>query len=321
MAISVSGPAVIDAAVRRRPSEPLAAYFGHHRCGSTWIHAILEGICANAGWRLAYLPDEDWLGPFQGDLGVFVDRRSVEFLSFVNANIEFVGKLGSFRGFHVVRDPRDMLVSAYYSHLHSHSTEHWPQLVDHRKELQRLSEHEGLLSEMEFSRKYFEHMTRWDYNQDNVLELRLEDIAADPYGHFLRIFGFLGIVGEEPFSKKRQLAFWWRSSLNILWRHRLMPWRSRSRTFPAERLLGIVHHHRFARMAHGRRRGQEDVKSHYRKGISGDWANHFGAEHVARFKASYGDLLIKLGYEDTPDWSPRDRLVPDAREAPASRGR
>ena len=288
--------------------EPLAAYFGHHRCGSTWIHAILEGICANAGWRLTYLPDEEGLGPFYGDLGLAIDRRRVEFLSFVNANIELVGRLKSFRGFHVVRDPRDMLVSAYYSHLHSHSTAYWPELVDHRKELQRLSKKEGLLSEMEFSRKFYGHMMAWDYNQDNVLELRLEDISADPYGHFLRIFDFLGILGEEPFSKKRQLTLWLRSSINLLWRFRVIPLRARTRTMPAERLLGIVHHHRFARMAHGRERGQEDVKSHYRKGVSGDWVNHFNEDHVARFKESYGDLLLKLGYEATPDWSLSDPL-------------
>ena len=40
----------------------------------------------------------------------------------------------------------------------------------------------------------------------------------------------------------------------------------------------------------------------FRKGIIGDWKNHFTAEHVDLFKQSAGDLLIDLGYEPNHDW-------------------
>ena len=39
-----------------------------------------------------------------------------------------------------------------------------------------------------------------------------------------------------------------------------------------------------------------------RKGISGDWRNHFGPDHVRAFKEVAGDMLIRLGYERDLDW-------------------
>jgi hypothetical protein len=55
--------------------------------------------------------------------------------------------------------------------------------------------------------------------------------------------------------------------------------------------------------AGGRAPGEEDVTSHYRKGVPGDWKLHFGPAHIDYFKQHYNDLLLKLGYEQSPDWS------------------
>jgi hypothetical protein len=41
---------------------------------------------------------------------------------------------------------------------------------------------------------------------------------------------------------------------------------------------------------------------HYRKGVAGDWRIHFTSVHIAAFKARYGDLLVKLGYEVDDHW-------------------
>jgi hypothetical protein len=52
----------------------------------------------------------------------------------------------------------------------------------------------------------------------------------------------------------------------------------------------------------GREPGVEDPDSHYRKGIIGDWRNHFDDEALRRFEAVAGPLLSELGYagESTP---------------------
>ena len=52
----------------------------------------------------------------------------------------------------------------------------------------------------------------------------------------------------------------------------------------------------------GRRSGQEDQGSFYRKGIRGDWRNHFSEEDKRQFKEIAGDLLIELGYERDTNW-------------------
>lgn len=52
----------------------------------------------------------------------------------------------------------------------------------------------------------------------------------------------------------------------------------------------------------GRKRGQMDKKSFYRKGVAGDWKNFFSYKDKEIFKKIAGDLLIKLGYEKDYKW-------------------
>lgn len=58
----------------------------------------------------------------------------------------------------------------------------------------------------------------------------------------------------------------------------------------------------FSTFSKGRERGVEDVKSHYRKGISGDHINHFSELHKAICKQRIGHHLIELGYETNLCW-------------------
>lgn len=52
----------------------------------------------------------------------------------------------------------------------------------------------------------------------------------------------------------------------------------------------------------GRNEGQENQKSFYRKGVSGDWRNHFSESDKAVFKSVTGDRLRRLGYERSNSW-------------------
>lgn len=40
----------------------------------------------------------------------------------------------------------------------------------------------------------------------------------------------------------------------------------------------------------------------FRKGQPGEWREHFSAENKRRFKRATGDLLLRLGYEQSADW-------------------
>lgn len=52
----------------------------------------------------------------------------------------------------------------------------------------------------------------------------------------------------------------------------------------------------------GRKQGEENLASHYRKGIIGDWKNHFDQKTGKFFEALYPNLLKKLGYEKSENW-------------------
>ncbi|HUW09082.1 MAG TPA: sulfotransferase domain-containing protein, partial [Anaerolineae bacterium] len=66
---------------------------------------------------------------------------------------------------------------------------------------------------------------------------------------------------------------------------------------PDRVLHSVLEAHSFRVLAGGRQPGEEDTASHYRKGIAGDWRNHFTDAHVERFKAVSNDLVTLLGYE------------------------
>jgi hypothetical protein len=71
----------------------------------------------------------------------------------------------------------------------------------------------------------------------------------------------------------------------------------------------------------GRKRGQADNSKFYRKGIAGDWRNHFTREDMDLFAAEAGDLLVELGYESSADpasWSPADSIPNDLGAASAT---
>jgi hypothetical protein len=73
-------------------------------------------------------------------------------------------------------------------------------------------------------------------------------------------------------------------------------------TIPEERLRTIIAKNSFDNLSGGRDKGEENVKSHYRKGVPGDWVNHFTPEHKHAFKERFNDVLIKTGYEDDDNW-------------------
>jgi hypothetical protein len=67
------------------------------------------------------------------------------------------------------------------------------------------------------------------------------------------------------------------------------------------RLSELVEVYRFDRQTN-RKRGQEDTRSFMRKGIAGDWKNHFSKEAKEVFEHYAGDVLIALGYEKDSTW-------------------
>ena len=68
-----------------------------------------------------------------------------------------------------------------------------------------------------------------------------------------------------------------------------------------DQLRAVIVANRFENIA-GRPRGQEDRSAHERKGVAGDWRNHFTPRVTQAFKARFGGLLVATGYEKNLDW-------------------
>ncbi len=63
----------------------------------------------------------------------------------------------------------------------------------------------------------------------------------------------------------------------------------------------IAEANRFQALA-GREAGDEERASPLRKGVAGDWKNHFTEGNTQAFKERFGQLLIDYGYEEDLDW-------------------
>jgi hypothetical protein len=215
-----------------------------------------------------------------------------------------IAGLGEHRGIHIIRDPRDIAVSAYFSHLHSHSVKEWSELEDYRENLRGMSKDDGLATEIHNRKTEFGQLESWDYRQPQVLEVKFESLADSSYDVVLRAFQHLGLVDESDYSIPQRMKGLFLDVVDGIAGKAgsavTRPFRS-SRITGAE-LLAIAWKFRFQSLAGGRKQGVEDVTSHFRKGRPGDWVNHFTADHKSLFKELYPDLLTTLGYESSNDW-------------------
>lgn len=171
------------------------------------------------------------------------------------------------RRFVVIRDLRDTLISGYFSIKVSHREAFLADPVtEFRERLNQLSFEDGLI----------EVMDEWLPDSARIQESWLE-------------------VGE-PLVRYEDLL---ERDLEILERVLIGECEA---PITSQRLRQVVANTRFEKLAGGRRPGQEDVNAHWRKGIAGDWRNHFTDGVKDAFKQRWGYLLIAAGYEQGLSW-------------------
>ncbi|HEU4952626.1 MAG TPA: sulfotransferase [Holophagaceae bacterium] len=151
---------------------------------------------------------------------------------------------------HIVRDGRGVFVSAWhhnvrsnYEHLKTHGFDDFLD-VTAREWADRVRR----------ARAGAVHLG------DRYLEVRYEDLVADPEPGFARVLRFLG-ADASP-----------------------------------EVVQVCVAAASFETLSQGRKAGEEDKASFFRKGDPQDWRNHLTPAQVARFDALSGGLLGELGY-------------------------
>jgi len=263
-------------------------YFGHHKCASTWIIKLVYDICALTGQRV--FEKQSILIP---SLRETITSRNTDFYVCQTSVYEKICTIKNYRGFHVIRDPRDIITSGYFSHLYSHKTDGWNSLYQHRQQLKKVSKDEGILKEIEFSSYFIDHIMDWNYNDPDILEIKMEDLIVNTKVELIRILNHLNLFDEnQPYGLLEYKII---ELINRLLRktvHKNMPVKLNSKI-----VSSIVEKNTFEKMTGGRKVSKENVKSHYRKGISGDWKNHFKEIHLNFFENTYPGLIEKLGYE------------------------
>lgn len=266
------------------------AYFGHHRCATMWTVAIIRSISRELGVPVAQESRYETLPK---------DIDHAGFLIHLNATRGIVEQLAGrdFKGFHVIRDPRDILVSSYFSDRYSHPV-YREEFEQFRDQLNRMEFDEGLRLELDRRTAELEALASWDFRNPDIYETRYEVLTVRPLEEFTRIMKFLGIpmyaAGAAPMVERARIE------LNRGLR-RLGAGSLHVQGIPHEFLARSIEHRSFDKLA-GRSKGHEDPKSHYRKGVAGDWVNHLQGANKDLFKERWGQLLIDLGYETDRDW-------------------
>ena len=167
--------------------------------------------------------------------------------------------------FVVLRDLRDTLVSYYFSSKVSHALL-TSGMVQTRELLNERSQEQGLILSMRCGiREPARIQQTWVQSREPFL--RYEDLIANDFA-----------ILKSEFIDRLKLPI------------------------TEKQLQAAVDKHRFEKQTGGRPRGQEDVSSHHRKGIAGDWKNHFTPKVTKAFKEAYGQVLIETGYEKDLNW-------------------
>jgi len=164
----------------------------------------------------------------------------------------------------VLRDPRDRLVSLLYSILYSHKEERF---VKHERQLMQAVDFDQLLAQRitNFGGTMRVYLTWLKDTDEDALVLAYEALVEDQHRTFQRVADWLG----------------WEVSQGTL--------------------KTVVDDHAFERRT-GRSRGEADSRSHHRKGIAGDWENHFLRKHGESWERLFPGVLTSLGYEDSDRW-------------------
>jgi hypothetical protein len=195
----------------------------------------------------------------------FPRRRIVTHLYISHSTYQQIPKPDRFKTFFMMRDPRDLVVSWYFSAKFSHKP--MGPIPELREALSGLEKGEGLRFMIDRLADWesFDAQRSWmrqSEDRDRIRVFRFEDLAADERSFLVNLFEYLDVE------------------------------------IPADQFESFYHRHRFETITQGRDKGTVDVQSNFRKGVPGDWKNHFDEQTLDHFKKITGNLIDELGYAE-----------------------
>ena len=229
----------------------------YHKVASKWLTKILRNIAKEYNLSFQNCRQKE----LRKNTDIFVQNHSL-----VNFS-----KLPSYKGSHIIRDPRDVIISGYFYHLWT--DEKWAHISkeefgnkSYQEYLNSLKQEEGILAEIKRASKEIKEMVDWNYNNSNFIEIKYEDLIYQEEIIFAKIFQHYGFNKEA-----------------------------------IELSLKIADKHSFKNVAK-RKIGEVATKSHLRSGRPSQWKELFSEQHKKYFKSLLGDAVVKLGYEANNDW-------------------
>jgi hypothetical protein len=226
------------------------------KTGSQWIKDIFNDPKIRNKTRLTTYPQHryEW-DEFQKK---FPENCFVPGLYLSYQSYEEIVKPVKYKTLYVCRDPRDLIVSWYYSMKYSHGL--MGKVFKHRKNLQKMSEENGISYCIKHFQLKLSFIKDWFLNCDdtNVIFLRLEDLVKNPVGGFSHIFNECNI----DISKKD--------------------------------LEQVMQNYTKEKMRERENRDKE--MSHYRNNGK-TWEELFTKEHLKLFNNLNGNIIDLLGYE------------------------
>jgi hypothetical protein len=168
-----------------------------------------------------------------------------------------------YRAFFVKRDPRDIVVSFYFSTLHAHLENDY--ISKTREKLKEGGEEEGLMAAIDELEEFlFPSLRSWEQAREkdpSVTVWKFEDLTS----------------AENRYEPFRVLL----SELDIF--------------IPDREFDDLMDRYAFKSLA-GRSKGEEDLQSSFRKGVQGDWQNHFTPAVQEYYEEKTDNLHRRLGY-------------------------
>lgn len=228
----------------------------HHKSGTVWMSNIFIRICQE--YRLNFFDGRQKELP--RDFHVFFQDHSL---------FDFGRLQTPYRGLHLIRDPRDVIVSGCL--FHQRSDEAWLHIKRHDlggvSYSEKINSYRSLDDQIMFEMEHaglegIQGMLAWNYATPEFIEVKYEDLIEDvDLMLFHRIFSFLGFPGK------------------------CIP-----------QLLEIAY-------AASMFSGNVSKSVHVRSGKARQWEEYFNRRHKTRFVELFGDALVRLGYEKNNNWA------------------
>ena len=245
----------------RKPQYDTIYHVSLQKSGSQWLKAVFDDKEIRDLTNLTTYPQHryEWTEFHKK----FPKKSFVPGLYISYQLYEEIEKPDRYITMYVLRDPRDLIISWYYSMKYSHGL--MGKVHKHRSNLIKLTEDEGIFYCIDHFQLKLSYMKDWVLNckDSNVVFLKFEDLIKDPDEVLYNFFTKNGYKIEKDKLSK------------ILSNYTKEAMRNRELARESQK---------------------NSNQLHYRK-KSSRWQDVFSDEHIAYFNKLNGDIVQILGYE------------------------